>query len=116
MLKELENELRIAKKIKLSKREIENLERLIENEKQKMEKEEMGVLKRIVLWITGISLMAGYSYLHGDVVKSRVVKPKKSKTEQQQKEQEKKTAPVKEVEYELVDSDKTEVAKNDISY
>lgn len=112
MLKELENELRIAKKIKLSKREIENLERLIENEKQKMEKKEMGVLKRIALWVTGISLMAGYSYLHGDVVKVRVTKPKKSKTEQQQR----KSIPVKqeqEVEYELVENYKEMVTRND---
>lgn len=111
MLKDLENELRIAKRIKLSKREIENLERLIENEKQKMEKKEMGVLKRIILWITGISLMAGYSYLHGDVVKVRVTKPKKSKTEQQ-----KKSVPVKqekEVEYELIENYKEMVTRND---
>lgn len=110
-LKDLENELRIAKKIKLSKREIENLGRLIENEKKKLEKKEMGVLKRILLWITGISLMASYSYLHGDVVKVRVVKPKKSKTEQQ-----KKSIPVKqekEVEYELIENYKEMVAKND---
>lgn len=110
-LKDLENELRIAKKIKLSKREIENLQRLIENEKQKLEKKEMGVLKRIVLWITGISLMAGYSYLHGDVVKVRVTKPKKSKTEQQ-----KKSVPVKqehEVEYELIENYKEMVTRND---
>lgn len=111
MLKDLENKLRIAKRIKLSKREIENLERLIENEKQKMEKKEMGVLKRIILWITGISLMAGYSYLHGDVVKVRVTKPKKSKTEQQ-----KKSVPVKqekEVEYELIENYKEMVTRND---
>lgn len=111
MLKDLENELRITKRIKLSKREIENLERLIENEKQKMEKKEMGVLKRIILWITGISLMAGYSYLHGDVVKVRVTKPKKSKTEQQ-----KKSVPVKqekEVEYELIENYKEMVTRND---
>lgn len=110
-LKDLENEMRIAKRIKLSRREIENLERLIENEKQKLEKKQMGVLKRIVLWITGISLMAGYSYLHGDVVKSRVVKPKKSKTEQQ-----KKSVPVKqeqEVEYELIENYKEMVTRND---
>lgn len=111
VLKDLENKLRIAKRIKLSKREIENLERLIENEKQKMEKKEMGVLKRIILWITGISLMAGYSYLHGDVVKVRVTKPKKSKTEQQ-----KKSVPVKqekEVEYELIENYKEMVTRND---
>lgn len=111
MLKDLENELRIAKRIKLSKREIENLERLIENEKQKMEKKEMGVLKRIILWLIGIILMAGYSYLHGDVVKVRVVKPKKSKTEQQ-----KKSVPVKqekEVEYELIENYKEMVTRND---
>lgn len=34
-LKDLESELAIAKKIKLSKKEIRNLERLIEKEKEK---------------------------------------------------------------------------------
>jgi len=111
-LKDLENELRIAKRIKLSKREIENLERLIENKKKKLEKREMKGIKKVLMWLIGISLMAGYSYLHGDVVKVRVTKPKKSKTEQQQK----KSVPVKqekEVEYELIENYKEMVTRND---
>ena len=92
-LKQLEQELVIAKKFNLGAREINKLESLIENEKAKIqnkkgEHKKMGFSK-LLAWIISIILMASYSYLQAEIVKVKVVKPKKSKTEQR-KESEKK--------------------------
>lgn len=85
-LKQLEQELFIARKFNLGAREINKLESLIENEKAKIqnkkgEHKKMGFMK-LLAWIIGIILMASYSYLQADIIKVKIVKPKKSKTEQ----------------------------------
>ena len=85
-LKQLEQELFIAKKFNLGAREINKLESLIENEKAKMQNKKGDnkkmKLRTLLAWIIGIILMASYSYLQADIIKVKVVKPKKSKTEQ----------------------------------
>lgn len=92
-LKQLEQELFIARKFNLGAREINKLENLIENEKAKMQNKKGDnkkmKLRKLLAWIIGIILMASYSYLQADIIKVKVVKPKKSKTEQR-KESEKK--------------------------
>ena len=80
-LKQLEQELVIAKKFNLGAREINKLESLIENEKAKMQNKK-GEHRKLLAWIISIILMASYSYLQAEIVKVKVVKPKKSKTEQ----------------------------------
>lgn len=85
-LKQLEQELVIAKKFNLGNREINKLENLIEIEKAKMQNKKGDnkkmKLRKLLAWIIGIILMASYSYLQADIIKVKVVKPKKSKTEQ----------------------------------
>lgn len=85
-LKQLEQELFIARKFNLGAREISKLESLIENEKAKMQNKngdnKKMELRKLLAWIISIILMASYSYLQAEIVKVKVVKPKKSKTEQ----------------------------------
>lgn len=92
-LKQLEQELVIARKFNLGAREIGKLEKLIENGKAEMQNKKGDnkkmKLRKLLAWIIGIILMASYSYLQADIIKVKVVKPKKSKTEQR-KESEKK--------------------------
>ncbi len=84
-LKQLEQELFIAKRFNLGAREINKLESLIENEKAKMQNKKGDNKKmklgKLLAWIISIILMASYSYLQADIIKVKVIKPKKSKTE-----------------------------------
>lgn len=59
-LEDLELQLRIAKKLKFEKREIDNLQRLI-NLKKPMEKKKMN-FKSILGWVISIILMAVFSF------------------------------------------------------
>jgi len=92
-LRQLEQELFIARKFNLGAREINKLESLIENEKEKMQNKKgehwKMKLRKLLAWVIGIILMASYSYLQADIIKVKIVKPKKSKTEQR-KDSEKK--------------------------
>lgn len=126
-LKDLELELSIAEKFNFEKREIDNLKRQIEKEKNKNgESKQMSIAKKILLWVTSIILMASVSYVKGDnvreikvsnIVKVQVKKPKVKK-EEYPKPGKKKSIPVQkqqaeEIEYEWVESDKVEIAQND---
>ncbi len=98
-LKQLEQELFIARKFNLGAREINKLENLIEIEKAKIqnkkgEHKKMG-FRKLLAWIISIILMASYSYLQADIIKVKVVKPKKSKTEQRKESDKKKSKQTK---------------------
>ena len=61
-LKDLQDELKIARKLNFDKREIEHLERLIEKEQNKREKKKSMSIREFFLWIIGIICMAMVSF------------------------------------------------------
>ena len=85
-LRQLEQELVIARKFNIGAREINKLASLIKNEKAKIQNKKgehwKMKLRKLLAWVIGIILMASYSYLQADIIKVKVVKPKKSKSEQ----------------------------------